>query len=645
MAKGFIGMSEVSLRSSKRPFDWAWKKTLRSRSSKGVRRGIAVVAVFGAAAACAETSVYNDAIWWFRGGRDADGDGIAQAGELFDGLHADDTAHTNHTASFTGYEEARKWTTESVQFPSSRDDLKSAPVLNLPLVKKIPGDGSVTNLFMPYAKPFFLMGQITNFYTVVARVRRDWGCATNSTQWLFRFGYAGSARGGLLYGCTGDDVSTNKFPVMYYPKENTNGTTVALQEWRATGVTLPPPGVWYDLSVVVSGNTIRVGIARPATLKTLNAVQFVSNPSDANAHAPYMSTPSTSPDAWRLFAESGDAAEKNYTNAYRSAFSGAVQQFAVWNRALCDDEIREAWGFPNAALLKVGLENDGSNEFGSSAAPAAQTIDPYGPWHAYSPNLPAAGVWTVPFTGTVSEAGLPQLLRLKCSSSSAAGQMRVSVNGTDAETRTVTPGRRTDWFVPGAAFKRGTNTLTLTRTDGGTSPVTVDAFELGGSWKVGIDGQEWYDLASEGRVDFGVSTRDVARKHWPQAANLNAWTSNRTINVYVPEEVAARYPLTFGLRCNLWERPPEEYPYMNIFVNGTRRDVTVDGVTTNCIGINTAQKLYEVPFAPGELQAGWNTITLAARPKTATGKGYYLFDSFRFSVVADQPGGLLITVR
>lgn len=643
MGQVSVGLNDDVSRRTATPFGRAWTRQPKDRFSRGVRLVMAFVTLCGAAAACAETSVYNDAIWWFRGGRDANGDGIAQRGEFFDEMHANDTIHTNHTASFTGYEEARHWTTENVQFPSGRDDLKSVPVLNLPLAKKISEDGTVTNLFMPYAVPLFLVGQITNFYTVVARVRRDWGCTTNSTQWLFRFGYTG-AGGGLLYGFTGDDVSTNKYPIMYYPKENTNGTTVTLQEWRASGMTLPPPGVWYDLSVVVSGNTIRVGIARPNLMKSLYPVQFASNPSSANSHAPYMSNPSKSPDAWRLFAESGDAAEKNYTNAYRSAFSGSVQQFAVWNRALSDDEIREAWGFPNEALLKVGLENDGSNEFGSSAAPAAQTIDPYGPWHAYSPNLPAAGVWTVPFTGTVSEAGLPQLLRLKCASSSAAGQVRVFVNGTDAKTHTVTPGRRTNWFVPGAAFKPGTNTLTLTRTDDGASPVTVDAFELGGSWKVGVDGMDWNDLMSESLVNFGVSTRDVARKHWPQAANLTSWTTNRTISVYVPEEVAARYPLTFGLRCALYQRPVGEYPYMNIFVNGTRRDVTVDGVTTNCIGINSTHKLYEIPFEPGELQAGWNTFKLAARP-TPIGNAYYMFDSFRFSVVADQSDGLLFMLR
>ena len=47
------------------------------------------------------TNVFNDAVFWFRGGKDLNGDGYMQKGEFFDDLHADDPTHANHKMSMS----------------------------------------------------------------------------------------------------------------------------------------------------------------------------------------------------------------------------------------------------------------------------------------------------------------------------------------------------------------------------------------------------------------------------------------------------------------------------------------------------------------------------------------------------------------
>ena len=41
-------------------------------------------------------NVFDDAVFWFRGGKDLNGDGYMQKGEFFDDLHANDVSHANH---------------------------------------------------------------------------------------------------------------------------------------------------------------------------------------------------------------------------------------------------------------------------------------------------------------------------------------------------------------------------------------------------------------------------------------------------------------------------------------------------------------------------------------------------------------------
>ena len=600
----------------------------------------------GAAALCLATTaygdVYDDAIFWFRGGTNVTANGrTAVKGDLFDSIHANDPSHKNHTASIWGYEDCRVLRYEDVQFPCNRDDRKSVPVLHLSCKTNTAVVGGVTTnmLFMPAADASFLNGQITNFYTMVARLRYELGVATNSNSWLARLGYGGKT-GGVLFGFMHESgITDNIHPAIYCPGTNTSAHTSQLNEFRFRNLRIPTNG-WFDVSLVVSGGVVRVGIARPTTMYSRNVIEFQTITGTNLPDGDKLSRPSTTASSWRFFCENANTGyvEQPWGAATRTSFLGSVQQIAIWKRALSDDEVHEAWGWPHEKVFKVGLENGASNEFGSNVAPAAQTINAYGPLGEKSPNIPPGGTWTVTFFGATNEVGLAQLLTLTATAGSAVGTISASVNGTSVGSQTIQPGRTATWYVPGTAFKKGpNNTLTLTRT-GGSGNVVVD----------GIEGQDWSDMSSEGYVPRApvTSTFDISRKHWAQAANPNGWTSNRTFRVWLPENVAANYPMEFDLRSAYYFNgsSPTNY-FMEVFVNGQLRNAIRDdtGVVSNRVSITPSHKLYRMSFEPGELRAGWNEFFMHghARP---TG-GYFMFDFYRFQITGDRKNGTLLIVR
>ena len=615
-------------------------------------RKLALVACLLACAAAAYGDIYDDAIFWFRGGTNVTANGrTAVKGDLFDSIHANDPSHKNHTASIWGYEDCRVLRYEDVQFPCNRDDRKSVPVLHLSCKTNTAVVGGVTTnmLFMPAADASFLNGQITNFYTMVARLRYELGVATNSNSWLARLGYGGKT-GGVLFGFMHESgITDNIHPAIYCPGTNTSAHTSQLNEFRFRNLRIPTNG-WFDVSLVVSGGVVRVGIARPTTMYSRNVIEFQNATGTSVPDGDKLSRPSTTASTWRFFCENAntDHVEQPWGAATKTSFLGSVQQIAIWKRALSDDEVHEAWGWPHEKVFKVGLENGASNEFGSNAAPAAQTIDAYGPLGEKSPNIPPGGTWTVTFFGATNEVGLAQLLTLTATAGSAVGTISASVNGTSVGSQTIFPGRTATWYVPGTAFKKGpNNTLTLTRT-GGSGNVVVDSLSIGGSWQIGIEGQDWSDMSSEGYVPRApvTSTFDISRKHWAHAANSGSWTSNRTFRVWLPEHVAANYPMEFDLRSAYYFNgsSPTNY-FMEVFVNGQVRNAIRDdtGVVSNRVSITPSHKLYRMSFEPGELRAGWNEFFMHghARP---TG-GYFMFDFYRFQITGNRKNGTLLIVR
>ena len=76
-------------------------------------------------AAHGSANVFDDAVFWFRGGKDISGDGYMQKGEFFDDLHANDNDNDNHKMPMTvyagdnaGYKVNAAFKEEQVSFPA-----------------------------------------------------------------------------------------------------------------------------------------------------------------------------------------------------------------------------------------------------------------------------------------------------------------------------------------------------------------------------------------------------------------------------------------------------------------------------------------------------------------------------------------------
>ena len=80
-------------------------KQLAMRKCSRTLSGVFVACL--AFAAHGSTNVFNDAVFWFRGGKDKDlsGDGVGcmQQGEFFDDLNATNNSHANHQMSMQNY--------------------------------------------------------------------------------------------------------------------------------------------------------------------------------------------------------------------------------------------------------------------------------------------------------------------------------------------------------------------------------------------------------------------------------------------------------------------------------------------------------------------------------------------------------------
>ena len=56
-----------------------------------------------ALAAHGAANVFDDAVFWFRGGKDISGDHCMQQGEFFDDLQANNNNHANHKMSMSNF--------------------------------------------------------------------------------------------------------------------------------------------------------------------------------------------------------------------------------------------------------------------------------------------------------------------------------------------------------------------------------------------------------------------------------------------------------------------------------------------------------------------------------------------------------------
>ena len=566
-----------------------------------------------AATASAAPTVYDDAVFWFRGGKDCvTANGNLETGEFFDDLHADDEGHAHHQLPPVAGCENAVFRTERVVFPSlGREVGHDMKVLYISDKDR----NSARPPFAINAKNLYIANNISNHYTFVARLRLD---KLTSTDWIATIGYDGGNKRGLLlgFGQHNSNYPDCKRVSIYWTPNQTEGN----RGWDFSSLYVKT-NTWFDLSVTVGNGKLRLGIATQGgdagpTLAFEEKEMLTDNCTLIKGYdGPY-----------RFFAES-------VTSSTTGNFEGSVQQIALWNRTFTDREVMEAFGMPRPSVFRVGFDNGSSAEFGGDRESSEQTIDGLGSWRDVTGVMAAGDTWTVRFPVLKSESDsrgpfVPYVFSLRSLPDSAISSIRISLNGVSLGTRRVGKNARAFWPVASGLFAEGVNSLTIERTDGGSGNLKLDAMELGGALSVGYQNGSGSEMGSavKGKIATAANPNPL---YWWNTLQAYDNKNNMTFWVWANPELKDYCPATLELRSMCLNRHDASGKvikggeFFKLFVNGIHKATRNE---------TTAYEKTVVNFEPGELNAGWNEINL----KSDIYDCYWQIDYYRFWLTLDK---------
>ena len=628
------------------------KKPVASVSSLGGSARVVFAATFAcfmsAASLSAQgsTNVFNDAVFWFRGGKDIGGDGYMQKGDFFDDLHANDSTHENHKMPMTGFTGTYSAFATNAVF---RNEQVVFPALGKQIAKEIRvlhiSNAAKSKNYYPFVvnpRSVFARNNISNEYTIISRIRLD-DDGINRNECLMRLGYNSSSRQGMWLGFL---KSYSSYPgcmrVAAYRTPDSNGSNGAVQ------FNLPvPTNTWVDLAVVVGNGRLRVGVATPESLSNHG-----NNPTIAFDQTPTWTDncPLLGDGYYRLFCLEGQQNPTNSAKADTTCFIGSVQQLAIWGKALTDQEVMEAFGMPRPAIFRTGLDNGSSSEFGGERPDglvATQEIDGFGSWQGVWVKMLAGDVWTNKFHALRDEAGLAQIFSIKSLRDSDAVQIEPILNGTSLGERRVVANARVFWPVATNLVVEGANTLEIKRTDGGTGDFLMDAMELGGALGVGRESESATNdqRIPPDRSRSGVpSAADPNTQHWPQGLRPKSGVTNLHFRVWMDPDVVNKVTSRFWTRTKCEEEDGMTIKDDDQFL------FYVNGVNKGARGSDTSwdSDPIELIFQPGELNGGWNDVEFISTSSTTNCR--WLVDYFRFETDLPRafsipPPGLSVFIR
>ena len=606
------------------------------------------------AAAHGAANVFDDAVFWFRGGKECvKGDGYMQKGEFFDDLNADDNGHDSHNMSmstayytnngkndFTGFLENAVFKHEQVVFPASGTGIvKDMQVLHISNVAVKPSGKSYYFPFVVNPRSVFAGNNISNEYTIVSRIRLD-DDAYNRSQCFLRLGYdtnnlAGHGKGMWLGFKKSSPWYAGCMRITGYCTPNSDDGDRSFQ------LNLPvPTNTWVDLAVVVGNGKLRVGVASPASLSSHN-----NNPTIAFDQTDMWTDNCTLVgDCYRLFCLNGQTTAKDANGADQTCFIGSVQQMAIWKRALSDQEVMAAFGMPRPAIFRTGLDNGSSSEFGGERSASTQTIEGLGSWRGIWDAMSAGDEWNVTFDALRDEAGLPQIFSIRSLPVSSPARVEVALNGTSFGVRRVGRDSRVFWPVAANLVEPGANTLTLRRVDDWAGTFRMDSMELGGSIGIGTESSNINDgRTPPDKTATGVpSAADPNTQHWPQGLQPYSGITNLHFRVWVDPDAVNVCPSRLwmhaqcGVRGSGYSIQGDET--FSLFVNNVEKAVR---------GSGTSWEKLELEFAAGELQGGWNDVELKSAPYDTCHwlVGYYRFQTVLPKGFSIPPPGTCVLFR
>ena len=590
-------------------------------------------------AAHGAANVFDDAVFWFRGGKDKNNDGYIQQSEFFDDLHANDASHGNHTMPMSSsyyasgnaaaFKSNAVFCEEDVVFPAL-----GTTITNKMQVLRIANAVASSNYFPFDINPYrvFADNDISNEYTVVSRIRLD-DDTYNRNECFIKVGYDEAENKGMWFGFAPQNSSSHagcRRIAAYRTLDGNSNVSAIVFDLHV------PTNTWVDLAVVVGNGKMRVGVATPMSLSSHG-----DNTTIAFSETKMWTENCTllGEGKYRLFCRDGQTTYKTVSGgADQTCFIGSVQQIAIWGRALSDQEVMAAFGMPRPAIFRTGFDNGSSNEFGGTRTASTQTIDGLGSWQNIANKMEVGDVWTVNFNALRDEANLPQIFSIKSLSGSAAAQIEAKLNGTSLGEGRIAANTRVFWPVAANLVRAGANTLVIERKNGGGHDFLVDAMELGGSLGVG---RMTASSTDDGRVDpelikTGVpSAADPNPQHWP--TNLVPSTGIRDLHfrVWIDPDVAdkASFTLKTAVKCDATGSSEN----FKVYVNSAKKGE---------ISANENWKQQSLSLNAENLSGGWNDIDFYSTDSRRWEFGYY-----RFETVLQSPFGfskwppLMIVIR
>ena len=588
------------------------------------------IALFALAMAAvpAGAHVFDDAVFYFNGGKDANGDGYFNTGELRNIVDANASNTARPTiANF------HRMTNEVVHCPYSGKTFAGS-CLNFPqeithtYTTNIVGD--VTNVTVEargrvskvYIDNVFkdVTGNCSN-YSVVVRFRRDAvpKVANDFQDWMLRIGYEWNNGGrGLAIGYNGSPMTNRYFTIMA-GQQYLNKNDV---RWKSTTET----NAWTDLAVAVDGWKVKIWYMQENDNQLRSAEKTFSYNSStlsqlaaqSNWQIQLGSEQDVSSTSTVIYAMT-NGVKKSSSNAYK-CWAGSIQQLAFWTRTLTDADVRQALGGTAPVELQVGLANGASTEFRGETSAAGT-----GNWEELSPSLAAGGSLSLTYTNDFAIM-VPQVLTLIPTPASASGALRVKVNGSLVKSVAVMPGHTNLVPVASTFFRSGANTITLERTDAGASPLVLDAFSLGGSWVAGRNS----------------SSNDVFPAEHAQWDSVGTWYAGSTWHkLWRGVTSSLSITLNFPVEKRLLDRGYTfRYRHRLVYGGNRQMDLILNGTTIKSgvippVGVNTFDLPSEV------LVDGNNTLQL----KPSGGGGNFSCFSYHLVEFEAPPDGTLLIIR
>ena len=376
-----------------------------------------LVAIGMMSATCAFGNVFDDCVYWFCGGRDSNGDGLLQTDELPDTMHANDAAHDAHKYTIYGWSRVSGMEALGVQLREEDVFCPAQGVTNRTLCLFLPqsqervdnGNGTVTTNYCNNS--VLLNTQLLslapgNEYTCILRVRRE---RQIGNEWFFNC--YNSSSGGFLLGFT----AAGDFTSYGYNSSLSVSSPGKL-----------PTNCWADVAVVVSNQTVRLGLWRDKQLPSASRGSGTRYTFTSTSVKTSKYDLDLTMQKMLLGTQDAHTRRTAKTTNTGKMFCGSYQQIAFWNRALSDEEVLEAWQTPMADVWRLGLANDSTAEMGGTASDTTtvdvDAITADGRWQDVPGSLPAGGTLNLDFTFRKTRFG---------AASSAANVVKLCVNGVE----------------------------------------------------------------------------------------------------------------------------------------------------------------------------------------------------------------------